>query len=146
MPELSEKYLDILVQVKGKDLDARRVNPLLREYDNLLKECKISEERSDGKFFKASVNTIDDRKHELLDKNTLICSRKVKFNILNPFPHSQNNAEHKIHVCLHNALMQLAIKRGTLEEEIVIHTLDTCGTGGFKKGRWPMSEADRMFL
>jgi len=146
MPEMSEKYLDILVQVKGKNLDARRVNPLLVQYDDLLKNCKISEERSDGKFFTAVVNVVDDRQHELLDKNTLICSRKIKFNIHNPYPRSTNNSEHHIYVCLHKALMELAVKRETPKEKIIVRTLDTHVAGNFKKGRWPVSEADRVFL
>jgi len=146
MPEMSEKYLDVLLEVKGKDLDARSVNPLLHEYDDSLKECKISEQRADGKIFTASVDHIADRQHELLDENTLICSRKIKFNIHNPYPHSQNNLEHYIYVCLHKALMQLAVKQGESEEKIIIHTLDTNADGGFKKGRWPTDEADRMFL
>jgi hypothetical protein len=143
---MSEKYLDVLLQVSGKNLDARIVNPLLGEYDSLLKELKVVEERANGKIFKASVNVIDDRKHELLDKNTLICSRKIKFNICNPYPHTMNNQEHYIYVLLHRAIMQLAVKRETHGEKIVIRTVDTNADGGFKKGRWPMTEADRAFL
>jgi len=146
MPETSEKYLDILVQVNGGNLDARVVNPLLRQYDDLLKECKISEERSDGKIFTASVNSVDDRQHELLDENTLFCSRKIKFNIHNPYPHSTNNAEHHIYVCLHKALMELAVKRETPKEKIIVRTLDTHTSGGSRNKRWPMSEVDRAFL
>jgi len=146
MPEMSEKYLEVLLQVSGKDLDARIVNPLLKEYDDLLKECRIAEERNDGKIFTASVNIIDDRKHELLDKDTLICSRKIKFNIFNPYPHTANNAEHYIYALIHRALMELAVKHETPKEKIVIRTIDTSGTGDFKKGRWPMSEVDRAFL
>lgn len=146
MPELSEKYLDILLQIKGKNLDARDVNPLLTEYDNHLENCKISEERSDGKFFTAVVNIIDDRQHELLDKNTLICSRKIKFNIFNPYPHTQNNQEHHIYVLLHRALMQIAVKLETSEKKIIVRTIDTHSAGDFKKGRWPLSEAEKSFL
>lgn len=146
MPVMSEKYLDVLLQVKGKDLDARVVNPLLRQYDYSLKECKIVEERANGKAFTASVDHIDERKHELLDKNTLILSRKIKFNIHNPYPHGQDNVEHKIYVLLHRAVMEIAVKHETSEEKIVIRTVDTNADGGFKRGRWPLSETDRAFL
>jgi len=146
MPEMSEKYLDVLLQVKGKDLDSRAVNPLLRQYDYLLKELKVVEERVNGRAFTASVNVIDERKHELLDKNTLILSRKVKFNIHNPYPHTMNNQEHYIYVRLHKAVMEIAVKHETSGEKIVIRTVDTNADGGFKRGRWPMAEADRAFL
>jgi len=145
MPEMSEKYLEVLLQVKGKDLDSRIVNPLLVQYDDSLKNCKISEQRADGKFFKAAVDHIAERRHELIDENTLILSRKIKFNIFNPSPHSQNNLEHHIYVLLHKALMQLAIKEGESKEKIVIHTLDTNADGGFKKGRWPRDPFDQAF-
>lgn len=146
MPEMSERYLEVLLQVSGKDLDARIVNPLLQKYDYALKELKVVEERRDGKAFTASVDHIDDRKHELLDKNTLILSRKIKFNIHNPYPHGQDNVEHKIYVSLHKKVMQLAVKHETDKEKIVIRTVDTNTDGGFKRGRWPMVEADRMFF
>ena len=146
MPEMSEKYVDVLLQVSGKNLDAKIINPLLIQYDDLLKDCKISEERSDGKIFKASVNVVDDRQHELLDKNTLILSRKVKFNIHNPLPHSMNNAEHYIYVKLHRALMEITVKLDTPEGEIVVRTRDTHVFGNSRNKRWPMSEVDRAFL
>jgi len=146
MPEMSEKYLEILLQVSGRNLDARVINPLLVQYDDLLQNLKISEQRADGKIFTASVNTVDDRKHELLDKNTLICSRRIKFNIHNPYPHSHNNLEHSIHVLLHKAVMKIEVKLDTSEGEIIVRTIDTHTSGGSRNKRWPMSEVDRAFL
>jgi len=142
MPEMSEKYLEVLLQVSGKNLIAEKVNPLICQYDEKLKNLKVEEQRSDGKVFKAAVCNVDDRQHELLDKDTLICSRKIKFNIFNPYPHSTNNAEHHIYVCLHKALMELAVKRETPKEKIIVHTLDTHADGDFKKGRWPRDRFD----
>lgn len=144
MPELSEKYLEVLLQVSGKNLDARSTNPLIRIYDEKLKNLKIEEVRSDGKIFKASVCDIDNRNHELLNKGTLICSRQIKFNVYNPFPHSANNLEHFIHVMLHKNLMNIMVEDvGTPNDgAIIIKTIDTHVAGGFKKGRWPR---DRNF-
>lgn len=139
MPELSEKYLEVLLQVSGKNLVAKSTNPLIRMYDEKLKNLKIKEVRSDGKIFRASVCDIDNRNHELLNKNTLICSRQIKFNIHNPFPHSTNNQEHMIYVCLHRVLMGIKVEDvGTPDNGgITIRTVDSHVAGNSRKGRWP---------
>ena len=59
MPELSELYMFVCLRVKGKNLDARKVNPLLVQYNTLLEQLKIEEKRDDGKTFKAGVQHID---------------------------------------------------------------------------------------
>lgn len=144
MPELSEKYLEVLVEIKGKNLQAKAVNPLIQIYDERLKSLKIREVRSDGKIFRASVCDIDNRNHELLNKDTLICSRQIKFNIFNPFPHSANNGDHLIHARLHKKLMEITVEdAGTpIDAGMTIRTTDTHVAGNFRKGRWPK---DRNF-
>ena len=138
MPEMSEKYLEVLLQVSGKNLDAKVINPLLMQYDDLLKNCKISEQRSDGKTFTARVDHIDDRQHELLDKNTLICSRKIKWNIHDPYPHSHNNHAHFIHVLLHKRLMEIKVESQSPHcGEVMVQTVDTHTPGGSRSKRWP---------
>lgn len=144
MPEMSEKYLQVLLQVSGKNLVAKSTNPLIRMYDEKLKNLKIEEVRSDGKIFRASVCDIDNRNHELLNKDTLICSRQIKFNVYNPFPHDANNGEHFIHVRLHKKLMGIVVEdAGTpFDGGIIIRTIDTHVAGNSRKNRWPK---DRNF-
>ena len=139
MAEMSEKYLEVLLQVSGKNLVAEKVNPLICQYDEKLKNLKVEEQRSDGKIFRASVCDIDNRNHELLNKDTLICSRQIKWNIFNPFPHNANNYEHYIHVMLHKKLMDIKIEDIETRDDraITIRTIDSHVAGNFRKGRWP---------
>lgn len=140
MSEMFEKYLEVLVKVSGNNLDARNVNPLIRRYDERLKNLIIEEERNDGKKFRASVCDLDNRLHELIDKNTLILSRQLKFDVYNPYPHD-NNGEHSIHVQIHKALLKMKIEtEGTYsEEKIAIEAIGTHVAGNVKEGRWPRS-------
>lgn len=144
MSEMSEKYLEVLLKVSGKNLVAGSTNPLIRQFDERLKNLSIEEERSDGKIFRASVCDVDNRLHELIDKNTLILSRQVKFDVYNPYPHNTNNAEHSIHVRLHRALMKLKVETegSYAEEKITVEATDSHVAGGFKKGRWPRGELE----
>jgi len=145
MPELSEKYLEVLIQVKGKNLRPASTNVVIDHYDEELKNLKISEERSDGKLFKASVNVVDERKHELVDKNTLLLSRQIKFNVFNPSPRNANNGAHYIYVKLHQALMSIVIKEVTPDcDEIVIRTIDSSQSGDYKKRKWPQDRRDKL--
>ena len=137
MPEMSEKYLEVLLQVSGKNLIAEKVNPLICQYDKKLKNLKVEEQRSDGKVFKAAVCNVDNRQHELLDKNNLICSRQIKWNIFDPYPHNANNSEHFIHVRLHKRLMEITVKIETSEGEIIVQTTDTHVFGNSRNKRWP---------
>lgn len=145
MPELSEKYLEVLLRVSGKNLIPKAINPLIREYDDLLRHVVVEEERKNGKMFRASVCAVDERQHELLDKNTLICSRKIKFNIFDPYPHNANNSEHHIHVRLHQRLMKIEVIRGTSYcGEVTIQTTDTHVAGGSRNKRWPRDKFDQL--
>ena len=139
MSEMFEKYLDILIQVSGKNLDARHTNPLIRQFDERLKNLSFDSAKSDGKIFKASVCDLDNRLHELIDKDTLILSRQLKFNCFNPYPHDGNNGEHSIHVRLHKAVMEITVDSGGSysDEGMTIKAMDTVVAGDFKKGRWP---------
>ena len=145
MPEMSEKYLEVLLQVSGKKIEPITTNRVIGRYDEKLKNLKIEEQRSDGKIFKASVCVVDERKHELIDKNTLLLSRQIKFNIFDPYPHNANNSAHYIYVQLHRALMGIIVKEETSDYgEIVIRTIDSSQRGDYKKGKWPRDQRDRL--
>lgn len=138
MPELSELYMFVCMRVRGKNLDAREVNPLLREYNTLLRQLKVEEQRNDGKIFKAWVQEIDEFEHQILDKETLLCSIQVRWNIFDPLPHGANNYAHSICVKLHEALMAIVVDNGkTNSKKIVIKTMDTHIPGNTRTGRWP---------
>ncbi len=138
-----EKYLEVLIQVSGKNLTPEATNPLIRRYDERLKNLVVEEERNDGKIFKASVCDVDARRHELIDKNTLILSRQVKFNVFHPYPH-KDNAEHFIHAQIHKALIEMKVETvgSYAEEQITIKAIDSHVAGDFKRGRWPRDRFD----
>jgi hypothetical protein len=145
--EMSEQYVFILLRVTGKNLDAREVNPLLKHYNELLRQCKIEEQRADGKKFMVWVDNIDEFQHEILDKNTLICSRQIKFEIRDPFPHSSNNYGHDTHVRIHEALMKIRVENEkTYSQRIIIETVETRFPYDFKKGRWPIDKNAGAFI
>ncbi|MCK4859735.1 MAG: hypothetical protein KAS87_04145 [Candidatus Omnitrophica bacterium] len=133
-----------MIQVSGKNLTPEATNPLIRRYDERLKNLVVEEERNDGKIFKASVCDVDARRHELIDKNTLILSRQVKFDVYNPFPHDTNNNEHSIHVRIHKALMEMKVEAGGsyADKRMTIEAIDSHVAGDFKKGRWPRDRFD----
>lgn len=139
-----EKYLEVLLQVSGKNLEAKAVNPLIRIYDEKLKDLRIVEVRSDGKVFRASICDIDNRSCELINEDTLICSRQLKFNVYNPYPHTANNGDHLIHVRLHKKLMEITVEdSGTPSDGAInIRTIDTHVAGGFRKNRWPKNKSE----
>lgn len=136
MTGMSEQYVFILLRVTGKNLDAREVNPLLNKYNQLVENCRIEEQRTDGKIFKVWVDHIDEFQHELLDRNTLICSRQVKLEIRDPLPHTANNPQHSTQVKIHEALMKIKVET----EKIFIETTETRFPNDFKKGRWPIDK------
>lgn len=141
--ELSDMYMFVCLRVKGRNLDARTVNPLLVEYNTLLREMKIEEKRDDGKIFKARVQSLDEYQHEILDKDTLLCSRQIRWNVIDPIynPYSPSsprpNSAHNIHARLHEAVMKIRVQEGKYSKKIVIETVNTHVPGNTRTGRWP---------
>jgi hypothetical protein len=142
MPEMLEQYVFVCLRVTGKKLDAREVNPLLEKYNKLLEEVRIEERRNDGKKFMVWASNIDEFQHELIDRNTLICSRQIKFEIRDPLPRSANNAAHHTQVKINEALMKIKVETG----RIAIETTETRFPNDFKKGRWPMEKNAGAFI
>lgn len=148
---LSDFYMSIALRVEGKNLDPRATNPLLVRYNELLRKTKIEERRADGKTIKAWIQNIDNYQHELVDKDTLLCSRRIRWTILNPIssPYSrsqpQANYLHALHVKLHQALMKISVEGGKgYYKKIVIQTVNTHVPGDTRTGRWP-EEKENLF-
>ena len=149
---LSDLYMFVCLRVKGRKLDARTVNPLLVEYNKLLRETKIEEKRDDGKTFKAGVQSIDEYQHEVLDKDTLLCSRQIRWNVIDPKydPYSPSsprpNSAHNIHARLHEAVMKIRVQEGKYSKKIVIETVGTHIPGNTRTGRWPRENLLRSVI
>lgn len=145
MNQMSELYINICLKVSGKNLEAKKVNPIIDYHTSCLKELKIAEQKENGKFFKAWVVGCDEFNHELLDKNTLICSRRIRFEIRDPYPHGDNHMNF-VHAKVHKGLMDLRIHHAPdSRDEILIETINTHIAGNSRSGRWPRSELDGAF-
>lgn len=140
MSTMSDFYINICLRVTGKNLLSEKANPLIGQYNDWLKELRVEEQREDGKIFKFWAINVDEYKHELLSKDVLICSRRVRFEVRDPLPHGDNRANF-IQAKIHKKLMELKVE----SDEIVIETIGTHITGNSRTGRWPKDELDRAF-
>ena len=95
MEERSEMYIVVRGEVRNKkgrkELDAREVNPMLKEHRQLLNDFKIEETKSDGGMFKVWASDVDEFNYEMLDEKTLLFSHKLKLEIFDTLPHGFNN-------------------------------------------------------
>lgn len=147
MEEMADLYIHVLLRATGKNLKAEVVNRVIHEYNEKLRNLRVEEERRDGKIFKFWVSDVDEYKHELLSKDVLICSRKVKVEIRDPLPHGFNNYAHSIQVRIHKALMELKVESWQKgDESIVVETIGTHISGNDRTGRWPRDPFDQAFL
>lgn len=145
MPEMSDLYIFVCLRVTGKNLEAETTNRVIDQYNERLRECKIEEQREDGKVFKAWVSNIDEFNHELISKDVLICSRRVRFEVRDPFFQDYDNRLNSIQAKIHKALMALKARSGVpYTEEIVIETMATHITGNMREGRWPRDQFDQL--
>lgn len=141
MPEMLDLYINVCLKVTGRDLEAETANPIINQYNRKLRDCRLEEKRDDGKFFKCWVVDIDDFKHELLAKDVLICSRRVRFEIRDPYPHEDNRMNY-VQAKVHKLLMGLKVGDSG---KIVAETMGTNISGNTRTGRWPRSPFDGAF-
>ena len=142
MPEMSDLYINVCLKVSGKNLKAERTNSVIDYHTSHLRELKIKEQREDGKEFKAWVTDVSEFQHELLSKDVLICSRRVRFEVRDPLPHGDNRANY-VQAKIHKALMDLKVHHNPdSRDEIIIETTNTHISGNTRSGRWPK---DRRF-
>jgi hypothetical protein len=147
MNEMSDFYIHVLLRATGKNLKAEVVNRVISEYNEKLRNLRVEEERKDGKIFKFWVQDVDDYKHELLSEDMLICSRKIKFEVRDPLPHSFNNYSHFVRARIHKALKELRVESfQSNKESIVVETIETYAEGCDRTGRWPRDPFDQAFL
>lgn len=138
MSDLSEMYIFLRGEVQGKKkLDAKEVNPLLREYRKKLETFRIEEIKSNGKLFKIWTQEVDEYNDELLSEKTALFSYKLKINIYDPHPHTFDNYQHGIQAKLAKGLKKIQVEDGVYSQKIIIVTTGIKFPGGFGEGRWP---------
>jgi len=147
MSQLSDMYISVRSLASGKKkLDARVLNPLLRQYRKLLEQFKIEEIESDGQLFKVGVQAVDEFAYELLDEKTLLFSHQLKLNVLEPThnPYSPNqpqpNYPSNIYAKFRKVLMEIRLENGSkgYYKKIVIETTGIKFSEGERTtGRWP---------
>jgi hypothetical protein len=126
-----ELIMSVCFYVRGKDLDARTTNPVLREFRELIEAYKLEK---DG--VKAWPITVDEFKYELIDSTWLTASFDIKFNIHNPTEKDNN----EVRADLLRAMLKLQITHGTYSQKITIEMVDAVYRGDTKRGRWPREE------
>lgn len=142
MPEMSDFYINICLRISGNNLEAKKTNSVIDDYNTQLENLKIEEVREDGKKFKCWVVGVDEFRHELLSKDVLICSRRVRFEVRSPYPHPDNHMN-GIQAKIHKYLMDLRIHHEpNTRDEIIIQTTGTHIAGNTRTGRWPRDRFD----
>lgn len=139
MSDLSEQYIFLRGEVQGKKkLDSNEVNPLLRQYRQLLNDFKVEERRGDGKITKIWTDHVDEFTSELFnDGRNLLFSHKLKINIFDPHPHSFNNYAHSIQIKI-SRLKDIQVEDGRI---VIITTgIKFSGCHDGREGRWPMEK------
>lgn len=143
MPELSEVYVTLRGEVQGKRrLNADEVNPLLRQYRQLLGKFKIEKKKDDGGKFQVAADHTDEFNSELLSDKILVFSHKLKLNIYDSYPHGFDNYAHHIQVEIWKGLEKIQVdNRMPYSKKIVVLTTGIQFPGGGKTaGRWPTEE------
>jgi len=137
-PELSDKYLLVRFCARGKNLRASTTNPGLKQIRRNLENFSFEEKKADGALFKFSVQDVDEFNSQLLNPNLLNCSSKVKLNIYDSYPHSQNNYFHQIQSKIAKELMRIKANNGREKgDEVLVKMEEILPQGGFKGDRWP---------
>jgi hypothetical protein len=126
-----ELIMFVNFHVRGKDLDARTCNPVLREFRRMIESYKLEE---DG--IKAWPVTVDEFKYELIDSTWLTASFDIKWNVHNPTEKDNN----EVRADLLRAMLKLELTRGTYSQKITITMKDAAYRGDMKHGRWPREE------
>ncbi len=124
-----ELFMQVCFEVRGKNLDSRQVNPLLRKFRKQLEDYRLEEGR-----IKARPMRIDEFQSELVGTDLAICSQHILWQIYDPTGFSRERIQPRL-------LRDMLIQR--LEDEeifITIQMTDAHFQGSHKHGRWPRDE------
>lgn len=132
---VSNRSYDLCMQVcfsaRGRNLDSRQVNPLLREFRKLLENYRFEE----GKI-KAWPKRVDEFESELVGTDLLICSQNILWGIYNPAGFSDD----RIRARLLRDMGEIRVDEYKSDDGISIRMTDAVFQGSSRHGRWPRDE------
>lgn len=131
-PKSYEFIMNVCFEVRGKDLDSRQVNPLLRQFKQQLKDFKLYEGQ-----MKCWAVRVDEFEYELINTDRAVCSYQILFRAYDPRGFSCESIKPRL---LRNMRMQ---ELRDEEKDISIQMTDSLYDGGSKKARWPRNEIGR---
>ncbi len=122
-----ELIMHICFSVRGRNLDSRQVNPLLREFRKQLEDYRLEEGR-----IKARPMRIDEFQSELVGTDLAICSQHILWQIYDPTGFGRERIQPRL-------LRDMRTQE--LENEgISIQMTDAHFQGSHRHGRWPRDE------
>lgn len=129
-PKNYEFLMHICFQVRGKNLDSRIANPLLRKFRQQIENYKFEEAG-----IKAWTVRVDEFEADLVSENLAICSQQILWRANDPRGFSLETIRPKL---LRIMLMQ---RLEDDETNITIQMTDAIfGDKGSKRSRWPRNE------
>ena len=123
-----ELCMSVCFEARGGNLDSRQVNPLLRQFRQLLEDYRFEE----GKI-KCWPKRVDEFQSELVGTDLLICSQNILWGIYNPAGFSDD----RIRVKLLRDVREIRVDEQKSIDGISIHMTDAIFEGSRRHGRWP---------
>jgi len=116
--------MEICFEVRGRNLDSRKVNPLLRKFRKQLEDYRLKE----GEI-KAWPKRVDEFQHELVGTDLAICSQNILWGVSSPRGICDAGIQPRL-------LRDMRIQN-LVEAEISIQITDAIFQGSHRHGRWP---------
>lgn len=137
---LSESYdliMSVCFEVRGKNLDSRQVNPLLREFRRKLENYRLKENG-----IQAWPERVDEFQSELVGTDLAICSQQIKWNIFNP----TGTGYDKTQTRLFRDMLEMKLDNQEKHSKniITITMKDAIRAGDLKHGRWPRERMETI--
>lgn len=124
LTESYELLMFICFEVRGKNLDAREINPLLQRFRQQLERYKFEERE-----ILAWPMRVDEFNSELVDSTWLLCSQQIRWTVYNPKGRSHSDIE----VQLLNGMLSQKLE----DKKVSIQMSKAIFSGNAKIGRWP---------
>lgn len=124
-----ELIMHICFSVRGRNLDSRQVNPLLRKFRKQLEDYRLEE----GKI-KAWPKRIDEFQSELVGTDLAICSQHILWQIYDPAGFGRERIQPR--------LLRDIRTQELKEDGISIQVTDAIFQGSHRHGRWPRDRFD----
>lgn len=123
--------MQVCFSVRGRNLDSRQVNPLLRQFRQLLEDYRFKEDK-----IKCWPKRVDEFESELVGTDLLICSQNILWGIYNPTGFSGD----RIQARLLRDMGEIRVDEYKSDDGISIRMTDAVFQGSSRHGRWPRDE------